>query len=140
MKLVFTAAVMDLLHYGHINLLETMRQRGDMTLLVLHDDLSTYKNKQRFPVDPLERRATHIIETGLVDILMYTYSQAPEAEFIAIIERFRDRLGFELLFMRGDDWMKFPACNVINQHNVPVEFVRYTEGVSSSLIREEVRH
>ena len=135
MTLVFTAAVCDLLHRGHLNLLYKMRARGDLTLVILHDEKSTYLNKNRFPVESLERRASNLIDTGLVDIVMFTRSRAPTLEFEQVIRKYRD---WDLVFMRGDDWKDFPAHEVIARHGIPVEFVEYTEGVSSTEIRSEI--
>lgn len=134
--LVFSAAVMDMLHEGHLNLLAAMRKRGDMTAMVLHDGFSTFRNKRKFPVENLEKRTRNLIECGLVDIIRYTFDEEPIKEFTALIQRFRPR--FDLVFMRGDDWLTFPGRGVIDYHQIPIEFVSYTRGVSSTELRREL--
>lgn len=135
-RLVFTAAVMDLLHEGHLNLLRTMRGRGDLTLVILHDARSTFWNKGKFPIEHLDKRTKNLIDTGLVDIVQHTFMQQPVHEFLAVIDRFSEK--FELLFMRGDDWKGFPGHEVLESNSIPVEFVPYTKGVSSTSLRKDL--
>lgn len=134
-KLVFTASVMDILHHGHLNLLNEMRkERTD--LVVLHDGFTTFQNKKKLPIESLEKRTRNLIDTGLVDIIMHTYTKEPIEELNKIIQRYSDK--FELVFMRGDDWEQFPGRSVIDKYNIPIKFVAYTGGVSSSALRTEL--
>jgi hypothetical protein len=43
----------------------------------------------------------------------------------------------DVLFMRGDDNLDFPGRHVLDDFAVPIEFVPYTDGVSSTEIRQE---
>ena len=135
-KVVFTAAVMDLLHEGHINLLQEMRSRGDITIVVLHDDASTFLNKGKVPIQSLDRRTSALISTGLVDIVKYTFSREPTREFANIVYGYGGWAN--LLFMRGDDWAAFPGRNVLESNMVPIEFVPYTLGISSTARKESL--
>lgn len=135
MKLVFTAAVMDLLHEGHINLLTRMREAGDLTLVVLHDGFSTFANKHKLPIENLEKRTRNLVDTGLVDIIKYTFEPAPTKAFEQIIDQYKQ---FDLFFMRGDDWSEFPGKDIIVRHNIPITLVPYTQAVSSSKLRAEL--
>jgi len=135
-RLVFTAAVFDLLHEGHIDLLKRMRERGDLTCVILHDGLSTFRNKGRFPVDSLGRRAVNLIGTGLVDIIMNTYSTSPDEEFRRVADRYGD---FDLVFMRGDDWGEFPGKSTLEELGIPIEFKPYTKGISSTSLRQQLK-
>ena len=132
MRLVFTAAVMDILHEGHINLLEKMRESGDLVLVVLHDGFTTFKNKHKLPIESLEKRTRNLIDTGLVDIVRYTFEAEPIEAFKKIL---KDYNNFDLLFMRGDDWEKFPAKKTI-EGKVDIKYIPYTTGISSSNKKE----
>lgn len=134
MKLVFTAAVMDLLHEGHLNLLKAMREEGDLTLVILHDGFTTFENKRKLPIESLEKRTRNLIDTGLVDIIWHTFRKVPE------FSRVKNRFGgkFELLFMRGDDWPTFPGKGELDSMGIEQKFVPYTKGVSSSLLRNQL--
>ena len=128
-KIVFTVSVMDLFHEGHANLLREMRKRGDLVLVVLHEGFTIFRNKKKFPIETLEKRTRNLINTGLVDIIKYTYEEEPITAFKHILERYKD---YELLFVRGDDWKEFPGKKVLEENNVPIEYVAYTEGISST--------
>ena len=136
MKLVFTCGGMDLLHEGHINLLNNMRELGDITLVVLHDGFTTFKNKKKLPIESLEKRTRNLIDTGLVDIIRHTFEEEPITAFEKIIKDYGDK--FELIFMRGDDWSEFPGIKVIRDNNIPIVYNKYTANISSSKLRNEL--
>jgi glycerol-3-phosphate cytidylyltransferase len=136
-KVVFTAAVMDLCHIGHINLLKKMRERASkgIVIVVLHSDQSCFRIKGKFPIQSLEHRTKNLLSTGLVDTVIHTYETEPVNEFRTIILKHGQS---ELLFMRGDDNKNFPAKQVIDTYEIPIEYIPYTKGVSSSSLREEL--
>ncbi len=137
MKLVMTAAVMDLLHEGHINLLQKMRGYGDMVLVVLHDGFTTFENKQKLPIENLEKRTRNLVDSGLVDIVKYTFEKEPNKAFLDIIERYGNKFD-DIKFVRGDDWENFPGRTILEAYNIPIFFEPYTKGSSSSKIRNEL--
>lgn len=130
MKIVFLAAIMDLLHKGHLNLLREMRKEGDKTIVILHDDLSCYQIKDKFPVQTLEHRKRNLKLTGLADEIMVCKSTDPHKEFLKVIKKYGKH---ELLYMRGDDLKKdFPGQWLLEKHKVKIKFIGYTKGISSS--------
>jgi len=135
MKIVFTAGVYDLMHEGHVNLFEQMRKKGDLTIAVIHDGFTTFKNKRKLPIESLEKRTRNLIDTGLVDMIRFTFDPVPVKEFQEIIDRFKEH---ELLFMRGDDWIEFPGIEIVKANNIPIEYIQYTKGISSSKLRTEL--
>lgn len=139
MKVVFTAAVMDLCHKGHINLLKRMRDEAGedgRVIVILHEDKNIYETKGKIPIQDIQRRMKNVEITGLADIVMQTSDYNDLADkFENIIEMYFDS---ELVFMRGDDWHDFPASHVIRENQIPIKFVEYTEGISSSLMRNEL--
>ena len=132
-KVVLTAAIMDCLHEGHINLLRKMREEGDCVIVVLHSDESCWRIKGKVPIQSVERRAECLMTTGLVDET-YVTEDDPSYIFRQVYETFSRHS--EVVFMRGDDNRFFPGWQTLNQLNVPIKFVPYTEGVSSTQIRE----
>lgn len=136
MKLVFTAAVMDLFHEGHIELLSQMNEIGDITLVVLHDGFTTFKNKKKLPIENLEKRTRNLIDSGLVDIIKHTFQPEPIDAFKEIVEKYGKK--FELIYMRGDDWSEFPGVSVIREANIPIVYKKYKENISSSKLRGEL--
>jgi glycerol-3-phosphate cytidylyltransferase-like family protein len=135
MKVVFSASIMDLCHSGHLNLLRKMRESADggKTIMVIHDDLSCFKIKDKFPIQDAEHRKRNILLTGLIDEVVITKDVEPVKEFLDIIEKHRNQ---DLLFMRADDNIKFPAHAIIEKACVPIKFIEYTKGVSSTSLRD----
>ena len=132
MKIVFTCGVFDLMHEGHIKLFERMREQGDLTLAVVHDGFTTFANKRKLPIENLEKRTRNLVDTGLVDIIAYTFEKEPSQSFENLINRYKK---FDLLFMRGDDWQDFPGKTVIEKYGIPIKYVPYTKSVSSTMLR-----
>ena len=133
MKVVLTAAIADLCHAGHINLLKEMRKNGDYVVVVLHSDESCYSIKGKIPIQNLEQRKSNLRITGLVDEILVTHNDDPAEAFRNVIFGNKD-----LLFMRGDDNKDFPGKWIIDENKIPIKYVKYTEGISSSKIREDL--
>jgi glycerol-3-phosphate cytidylyltransferase len=136
MKLVFTCGVFDLFHEGHQNLLKEMSKRGDLTLAVVHDGFTTFTNKKKLPIEDLSKRTRNLIDSGMVDIIMHTYEKEPHRTFETVINRYGNK--FDLLFVRGDDWKSFPGIETLQANLIPIEYIPYTKGVSSTKLRNEL--
>jgi cytidyltransferase-like protein len=137
MKVVFTAAIMDLCHQGHLNLLKKMRERAGegRVIVILHDDKSCYQIKGKIPIQNIKQRRDNLWITELVDDCYITLKTDPADQFERVLRTYPDA---ELLFMRGDDNRDFPGKHLIDKHKIPTEFINYTEGVSSTLIRNNL--
>lgn len=136
--IVFSASVFDLFHHAHKELLEMMRAEGEKVIIFLHDDLSTYKNKGKFPVQSFEHRADNLYKTGLVDYVFKVENQDPSNNFISFIENVKPKT---MLFMRGDDkWNggEAPGLETIRDYHIPIKYKKYTKGISSSKIRDSL--
>ena len=133
MKIVISASILDLCHAGHLNLLREMRKSGDKSIMVLHDDYSCYKIKDKFPIWDLKRRIKVLKMTGLVDEIYIAKNPSPANQFKKIIKKY---WGNDLIFIRGNDNLNFPGKEVIDEYKIPIKFVEYTKGVSSTEIKE----
>lgn len=132
---VITVGVFDLLHAGHTNLFKKMRENGDYLIVIVHDDKSTYQNKNKFPVQSLDHRMRNIEQTGLVDDIQPVHSADP-SEVIEKVIKFNSK--DDLVYMRGNDWQDFPGRPVLDKYKVPVKFITYTSGVSSTELRDKL--
>ncbi len=128
MTKVITYGTYDLLHYGHIRLLERAKALGDYLIVgVTSDDYDKTRGKIN-NTQPLMDRIRAVKETGLVDeIVVEEY----DGQKIDDIRKF----GVDI-FAIGSDWKgKFDYlneyCNVI--------YLPRTEGISSSEVRAEQR-
>lgn len=137
MKVVFSTGIYDLFHKGHINLLNEMREFGDLVVCIIHDDQSCYDIKGKFPVQPLELRILSLIRSELIDGIIICRGKDPANEFKKVLSRYK---GNELVYMRGNDLTdNFPGKWFLDENNVPIEFVKYTEGISSSILVDLLR-
>jgi glycerol-3-phosphate cytidylyltransferase len=136
MRVGLNAAICDCYHKGHKNLHQWMRDNFDKVVVILHDDVSCYNIKEKFPVQTLDHRIKNVKLTGLVDRVEDTNSEDPCDEFEAIINEY----GAEnVTYVRGDDMMEnFPGKWKLEEMGVQIEYRPYTKGVSSTQIRDEI--
>ena len=125
---VITYGTYDLLHYGHIRLLERAKALGDYLIVgITSDDYDKTRGKINNQQSLIERIAA-VRATGLADeIIVEEY----EGQKIDDIRRYNVDI-----FTVGSDWVgKFDYLNEFCK----VIYLPRTEGVSSSQIRSEKR-
>ena len=125
---VITYGTYDLLHYGHIRLLERAKKLGDYLIVgVTADDFDKTRGKINVQQSLMERIEA-VRATGLADeIIVEEY----EGQKIDDIRRYDIDI-----FTVGSDWKgKFDYLN----EYCKVVYLDRTEGVSSSDIRSEQR-
>ena len=128
MTKVITYGTYDLLHYGHIRLLERAKELGDYLIVgVTSDDFDKTRGKINVQ-QPLMERIEAVRATGIADeIIVEEY----EGQKIDDIKRF----GVDI-FTVGSDWSgKFDYLN----EYCKVVYLDRTQGVSSSEVRSEQR-
>lgn len=128
MTKVITYGTYDLLHYGHIKLLERAKALGDYLIVgVTSDDFDRTRGKINVK-ETLMERVESVRRTGLADeIIVEEY----EGQKIDDIKRF----GVDI-FTVGSDWMgKFDYL----KEYCKVVYLERTQGVSSSQIRSDRR-
>lgn len=132
----FVAGIWDGMHRGHLNLLRAIRDANDHVVVIIHDDLSCYKIKDKLPIQSLERRIANLQTTKLADEIIVTYDVDPWREFNDVIVRYGS---FNLRYMRGDDLTSnFPAQWLLEKMGTPIEYLPYTQDISSTLIAKEL--
>lgn len=141
--IVFTVGCFDTLHEGHINLFNKMAEEAKLDSydnprfwVFIHDDYSILKNKGRLPIQDLKHRSTNL------DILKITHSievnnPDPTPEIKSFVEKNKGR---SMVYMRGDDWVDFPGKKYLVEAGIPIKYVLYTEGVSTTLIRKSLNN
>jgi len=126
MKTVITYGTYDLLHFGHIRLLERAKALGDYLIVgVTSDDYDKIRGKINVHQSLTERIAA-VKSTGLADkIIIEEY----EGQKIDDIRRYNVDI-----FTVGSDWVgKFDYLNEFCE----VKYLERTKGVSSSEIRAQ---
>lgn len=101
LKVVFTNGCYDLLHPGHVRLLEQARSLGNLLILALNTDagVSRFKGPAR-PVMPENDRAAAVLGLAAVDAVIFFDEDTPR-ELIA--ELLPD------ILVKGADWSHFIA-------------------------------
>lgn len=123
---VITYGTYDLLHYGHIKLLERAKALGDYLIVgVTADDFDKSRGKINVQQSLMER-IDAVRATGIADEIIIEEYEGQKIDDI-------QRLGIDI-FTVGSDWQgKFDYLN----EYCKVVYLDRTEGISSSEIRSE---
>ena len=126
MKKVITYGTFDLLHYGHIRLLERAKKLGDYLIVgVTSNDFDKRRGKINVQQSLMERIA-NIKATGLADeIIVEEYEGQKIDDIISY--------GVDI-FAIGSDW--FGKFDYLKEY-CEVVYLDRTEGISSTEIRSE---
>lgn len=125
---VITYGTFDVLHYGHIRLLERAKALGDYLIVgITSDDYDRIRGKINNQQTLMERIRS-VRETGLADEIIVEEYEGQKIDDIC-------RLGVDI-FTVGSDWVgKFDYLNKYCK----VVYLPRTEGISSSDVRTEKR-
>lgn len=115
--LVYTVGTFDLLHVGHLALLEQCSDLGDILAVGVASDSVVNSYKPNVPVIPLDQRQEMLGALRCVDIVRPYY----ELEYVSACEE----LNVDI-FVVGEDWGSQP-------HNVNVE--RYLESQGKKVVK-----
>lgn len=125
---VITYGTYDLLHYGHIRLLERAKALGDYLIVaVTADDFDKTRGKINVQ-QPLMERIEAVRATGLADEIIVEEYEGQKID---------DIIKYDIdIFTVGSDWVgKFDYLN----EYCKVVYLDRTEGISSSEIRSKER-
>ena len=98
---VFTNGCYDLLHPGHLRLLEEARSLGDILVLGLNSDTSVRRSKgPSRPILPQEERAEIALALAAVDAVTFFDEDTPRDLIAALLPD---------ILVKGADWSHFVA-------------------------------
>lgn len=124
---VYTAGTFDLLHIGHLRLLERAAQQGDRLIVAVSTDELALEYKGITPVVPYEERAAVVAALRCVDEVV---PQEDRNKALAW-----ERLRFDV-WVVGNDWEGDPYYRAIENElatkGVRSVYLPYTHGVSST--------
>jgi rfaE bifunctional protein nucleotidyltransferase chain/domain len=130
---VFTAGVWDILHIGHLNLLNRARGLGETLLVGVLTDEAAERYKPR-PVMPFEQRIEIIRALRMVDAAYPVHDtnatsllQELQPDVLVHGSDIDHKPGWEI----GQTWMRSTGRRF--------EVLPYTEGVSSTRLKDSVR-
>ena len=128
MKKIITYGTFDLLHYGHVKLLERARALGDFLMVGLSTDEFNRRDKHKESYFSYEVRKQMLEALRCVDMVIPEESWEQKAS---------DIRRYEIdTFVIGDDWEGHfdflkEFCNVV--------YLPRTPGISTSQIKEDLK-
>jgi glycerol-3-phosphate cytidylyltransferase len=127
-KTVITFGTFDLLHIGHINILERAKKLGNKLIVGVSSDALNYSKKTMYPVYSEEDRLKIIKSLKFVDKVFLEESLEKKREYIL-------KYKADILVM-GHDWKgKFDDLSDICK----VIYLPRTENISTTEIKEGLR-
>lgn len=128
MKRVITYGTFDLLHYGHINLLQRAKACGDYLVVALSTDEFNWNEKQKKCFFPYERRKMLLEAIRYVDLVI------PEENWE---QKITDVHEYHIdTFVIGDDWTgKF---DFLKDEGCEVVYLPRTPEISTTKIKQEL--
>lgn len=132
-KVGYTTGVFDMFHIGHLNILRRAKEQCEYLIVGVSTDelVASYKNK--IPIIPFEERKQIVEAIKYVDEVVPQLDRNKKSAY--------DRIKFDAMFV-GDDWKGKPLFNEVekylNDHGSEVVYLSYTQGTSSTILREKV--
>lgn len=128
MRTVITFGTFDILHIGHIRILERAKGYGDRLVVGVSSDALNFSKKKRYPIYPEHERCKIIHSLKYVDEVFIEESLELKGEYIK-------QYNANILIM-GDDWKgKFDTfrslCEVI--------YLPRTQNISTTQLIAEIK-
>ena len=128
MVVIITFGTFDLLHIGHINMLNNCKKYGDKLIVGVSSDKLNYIKKNRYPIFKQEDRIEIIKNIKCVDDVFLEESLEMKEEYI--------RKYNADIFIIGDDWKgKFDNMNSVCK----VIYLNRTENISTTEIISSIK-
>ena len=128
MKRVITYGTVDLLHYGHINLLKRAKALGDYLIVALSTDEFNWNSKQKKCFFEYEKRKQLLEAIRYVDLVIPENNWEQKVDDVKLYKIDT--------FVMGDDWKgKF---DFLKEH-CEVVYLPRTPEISTTQIKEEIK-
>jgi glycerol-3-phosphate cytidylyltransferase len=132
-KIGYTTGVFDLFHVGHLNILKNAKSQCDYLIVGVSTDELVQDYKHKTPAISFHDRYQ------IVEAIKYVDKVVPQVTMNKM-EAWKE-LHFDVFF-HDDDWKSSSLYNGIEEQlkqvGCSIVFLPHTEGVSSSLIKEEI--
>ena len=132
---VYVTMCADILHSGHINMIERAAKLGDVTVGLLSDEaVAAYK---RVTFMPFSERKRVVESLGVVQTVVPQIENTPKENLLRLKPD---------IFVHGDDWAKGKetwvrdlVISVLDSYGGRLVEFPYTEGISSTDIQAKAR-
>lgn len=136
-KVGYTCGVFDLLHVGHLNLLERCKEMCDILIVGVCDDDYVRNIKKVEPIIEQSDRVRLLNALKCVDKAELVDIETTNDKLLA-----HKKFAFDVLFS-GDDWKGSERYLKTEQQfeplGVKIEYLPYTKGVSTSDIKKKIK-
>lgn len=133
-KIGFTDGVYDMFHVGHLNMIRKAKERCEYLIVGVHSDeiVESYKHRKTIINENDRREIVGAIKEVDKAVINYTRDK------IELLKLYN----FNVVFI-GDDWKGTERWNnfekELAKRGVKVEYIPYTKGISSTMIREKIK-
>jgi len=131
-KIVFTNGCFDILHLGHLDLLQTAAGFGDILIVGLNSDSSIKKIKgEKRPINNQQTRTELLASLFYIDFVVLFEEETPE-KLIKIIQP--DTI------VKGGDYKKsnIVGASFVEEYGGTVEIIPLKKGLSSTNIIQKI--
>lgn len=129
MKRVITYGTFDLLHYGHVNLLQRAKELGDYLIVAISTDEFNWNEKQKKCYFSYEQRKQLLEAIRYVDLVI------PENNWE---QKLDDVKTYHIdTVVMGSDWAGSDRFDYLKEH-CDLVFLDRTPGVSTSMIKSDL--
>ena len=129
--IIFTSGSFDLFHFGHLNVLEKAKSKGDILIVGVSSDELIKSYKGTYPIVNYKERAKIIEALKCVDVVV------KQTKLVDINQFKRLKASF---FVLGDDWKTNFTNEGINwlRDNNKIIWIPYTKNLSTSEIKRKI--
>ena len=133
MKIGMICGCFDMFHIGHLNILEKCKQNCDYLLVGVCNDAYIRTKKLKEPMIPEENRLRIIKALKCVDDAVLVCLEEIQDK-ITLSSKYNVSVVFD-----GDDWKDDERYKKLKQAGIEVKFFPYTQGISSTQLREKLK-
>lgn len=132
-KIGYTSGVYDLFHIGHLNILRRAKEQCDYLIVGITTDELAMQRKKKRPIFSEEERMEIVQAIRFVDKTVFQR----DMNKLRLVREYK----VDAVFV-GSDWQGSPEWQEYEKQfsecGCDVVYLQYTEGISSSYIRERI--
>jgi len=135
-KIVFTNGCFDILHVGHVKLLNKAKSFGDVLILGLNTDKAIKKLKgPSRPINNQEERAEVLANLNAVDFVVFFGEDTP----VKIISELKPNIHIKGGDYNPEDFKQMPEAKIVKEYGGIIKIVELFNGKSTSGMIEKIK-
>jgi len=135
-KIVFTNGCFDILHVGHVKLLNKAKSFGDVLILGLNTDKAIKKLKgPSRPINNQEERAEVLANLNAVDFVVFFGEDTP----VKIISELKPNIHIKGGDYNPEDFKQMPEAKIVKEYGGIIKIVELFNGKSTTGLIEKIK-